>query len=357
MSDAWNEDERVAAFLDGRLDERERAEMLARLAADEEAYAHFAATASILRAAEEAEAAGIGDDADEAEGYVDAPVEEGVFAGFRSADPPERSGSEAAEATDVAEATDATKTVRAPEAESDDGVIHLHPRKPAPMLRWLALAAGIVGLIVLGRALWPRPSAGESPVRLAARLEHADQGLPTPDWNLSPPWTASRGTGDSRALSPAEAARAGALLVDLLVAVQGRDAEATRRFAGQIANRFDPQGSNGELKEVVESAGAEPERLEPYVEQATDRIAGRLGREPLERGAWIEAARLAAFRQDAGFFRDHRTGPTLDRLEAANPTARAAVEQVRRLAGEDPPRQWDALAAALDALLRNIASD
>ncbi|MFL5542245.1 MAG: hypothetical protein ACJ8J0_24875 [Longimicrobiaceae bacterium] len=361
MSDAWNEDERVAAFLDGRLDERERAEMLARLAADDEAYAHFAATAAILREAEEAVAAEKAAELEEEDGYVDAPAEKGIFAGMRSAEPPPRAGTEAANAADPTDSRDTADAARA-SAGSDDGVIRLHPRKPAPVLRWLALAAGIVGLALVGRALWPRASSAAGPMRLAMRLEHAGQGLPTADWNLSPPWTPSRGDELPRDLSEeekaVEAARAGALLVDLSVAVRGKDAKATRRFARQIAKRYDPQGQNGELKEVVDGAGGAPERLEPYVEQATDRIAGRLRREPLELGAWTEAARLAAERHDSTFFRDPQTGPTLDRLAAAKPSARAEVERVRGLLGEsNRPQHWGDLADALEALLGKIASD
>jgi hypothetical protein len=310
VSDAWNEDEWVAAFLDGRVDERERADMLARLTTDDEAYEHFAATAAILREAEATE--------------------------------------------------DADAGAAAHEDRRDRGVVPLHPGKPATAVRWLALAAGIAALALAGPALWPRVSSAADPVRLAARLERVERGLPA-GWNQPPPWSAPRGDGvpdhPSAEEKAARAARAGALLVDLSVAVRGRDAARTRLLAEQVTQRFDPQARrNGALRRFEEGAGGPPERLEPLVAKAADRVAAKLGREALERGAWTEAARLAADRQDAGFFRDRGTGPMLDRLAATDPPARAAVQRVRRLLAEADPPPWNALADALRALSRAIAS-
>jgi hypothetical protein len=148
--------------------------------------------------------------------------------------------------------------------------------------------------------------------------------------------------------------------VDLSVAVRGRDAARTRVLANQITSRFDPRaGRNGALRSFEQGAGGAPERLEPLVAQATDRIVGRLERGALELGAWTEAARLAAVRHDAAFFRDRQTRSTLDRLAlrtAADPPARAAVERVRLVLAEADPPRWDALVDALHALAREIAS-
>jgi hypothetical protein len=55
MAEARNEDERVAAFLDGRMTAAERTEMLRLLAADDDAYQHFVATAAILHKAKSAD--------------------------------------------------------------------------------------------------------------------------------------------------------------------------------------------------------------------------------------------------------------------------------------------------------------
>lgn len=346
MSDAWNEDEWVAAFLDGRLDERQRAEMLARLTIDPEAYEHFAATAAILRQAEEAEKADAAVAADE-DGTVALP-----------GSPPA-----GAPMPRVVVATDAAD---AREPEPDRGVTPLHPRRPATAVRWLALAAGIAALALAGRALRPRTSPAEGPVRLAMRLEHPEQRLST-DWIAHRPWSSPRGEDQGGNLTQEEkaarAARAGAELVDLAVAIQGRDTIQTQLLAGRIDELYGRSGRQSvELREIMDGAGGPPDRLRPLVERATDRIVRRLEHQAaLELGAWTEAARLAADRKDVGFFRDPRTRSTLDRLvplAAADPPARAAAERVRLLLPEGAaPLQWDALVPALAALARAIASD
>lgn len=343
MSDAWNEDEWVAAFLDGRLDERQRAEMLARLTIDPEAYEHFAATAAILRQAEEAEKAdaAVAADEDETVALPGSPPAGAPLPAPISAD-------------------------AMPEPAPDRGVTPLHPRRSATAVRWLALAAGIAALALAGRALWPRTSPAEGPVRLAMRLEHPEQRLST-DWIAHRPWSSPRGEDQGGTLTQEEkaarAARAGAELVDLAVAVQGKDTIQTQLLAGRIDELYGQPGRQSvELREIMDGAGGPPDRLRPLVERATDRIVRRLEHQAaLELGAWTEAARLAADRKDVGFFRDPRTRSTLDRLvplAAADPPARAAAERVRLLLpGGAAPPQWDALVPALAALARAIASD
>jgi hypothetical protein len=324
VSDHESEDQRLAAFLDGRMDAREREEMLAHLNESDEDRAVLAGTAATLRLLEEAEAA----ERDEAAS-------------------PDAAG-----------------------ADSDARVIPLHSRRPAQpevrrtrgrVLRWLALAAVIAGIaLVTGRALQRGGSVAGEPVRLAARLEHADEGLPA-GWTERRPWVSARGEGPDGAASPGErrarSARAGAMLVDLSVAVEARDAAATRVLARQLAARFDPRG--GPLRQVADGAGGSPERLRPLIGEATERIAERLDGDALRLGAWTEAAALAAARRDAGFFRDAATRRTLDRagrLTQADPRADGALQQVRLQVAADPPR-WDALAPALDALARELASE
>jgi len=190
-------------------------------------------------------------------------------------------------------------------------------------------------------------------VRLAAHLEHPEQRLST-EWVERRPWSSARGGDQGPPPTPeAQAARAGTELVDLSVAVRGRDTMGTKLLAHRIATRYDPQAArDGTLRKFDDGAGGPPELLQPLVEKATARIATRLGRAPLELGAWTEAARLAAVRHDAGFFRGRETRPMLDRLASRAPSA---AEQVRVLVEADS-LQWDALARALEALSRVITS-
>ena len=326
MSEHESDDERVAAFLDGRMDARRREEMLAHLAGSDEDRAVLAGTAAILRQLEEADAA-------PASARHDAPApDEGVFPLHARRPPP-------------------------PGGDQEVG-------RRAPVLRWVALAAVLAGVaLVAGRALQDRASATGEPVRLAARLEHGAQGLRA-GWTDRRPWTSARGDDGGGAPSAGErrasSARAGAMLVDLAVAVQARDALATRVLATQLAARFDPAGGRGgALRRIADGAGGSPERLRPLIGEATERIAKRLDRDALRLGAWTEAAGLAAARRDAGFFRDPATRRMLDRagrLTQADPAADAALRQVRLLSAADPPR-WEALAPAVDALARELASE
>jgi hypothetical protein len=323
VSDHESDDERVAAFLDGRMDARRREEMLAHLTRSREDRAVLAGTAQILRQLEEAGAI--------APGEASAPA----------------AGQEAAD-TAMAE-----------------GVIPLdtrRPPRPGPrVLRWLALAAVLAGIaLVTGRVLRPRSSIGDEPVRLAARLEHGAEGLPA-GWTDDPPWTPARGDDLGGVLTPEErfarAAQAGAMLLDLSVAVEAHDAAATHRLATQIG-RFDPRGgrSGGALRKIIDGAGGSPERLQPLVGEATERIAKRLDPDALRLGAWTEAARLAAAYQDTAFFRGGEAREMLNQAAAADPPARAAVQQVRPLLREEP-LQWDALGAALYNLANELASE
>lgn len=52
MNEPWREDERIAALLDGRLGERDRAEVMTHLANEDDAYEVFVCTAVVLREAE-----------------------------------------------------------------------------------------------------------------------------------------------------------------------------------------------------------------------------------------------------------------------------------------------------------------
>lgn len=324
MSDHESRDKRVAAFLDGRMDARRREEMLIHLAESDEDRAVAVGAAAILRQLEE-------EDAEEA-----AREEE-----------PEDQG-----------APVIPLDTRRPEPAQD-----IRPRRSL-VLPMVALAAVLAGIaLVTGRALTGRGSVAQEPVRLASRLEHGADGLPA-GWTERRPWASARGEDPGAASSPAErsasSARAGAMLVDLSVAVQARDVAATRVLASQLAGRYDSQGGSGNpLRQITAGAGGDPERLRPLIGEATERIASRLDEEALRLGAWTEAAGLAAARRDAGFFRDREARRALDRTEwlaTADPPAHAAVQRVRSLLSADPPA-WDALTPAIDALARELASE
>jgi hypothetical protein len=305
-----NDDERLAALLDGKLDERQRQELLAQLVTSGEDHDVFANTAAVLRELEAQDAAAAGLEA----GAASAPVAAAAL-------PPT-----------------------------------LGPGAP----RWRrasrrAVLAAVVVVIALAATLGARrglPSTAE-PVHLAARLENPAQALP-PGWQ--PLGSSPRGSAETGAMQ-ARAARAGALLVNLAVAVRSGDASNTRLLSEQLRSRYDPgAGPGSPFRQLSRRAGAPADSLEPLVSRATDRLAERLGRNHLRLGAWTEAARLAAEARDEEFFRGADAVPRgAERLTAGNASAARALQAVTAALRRDGPPRWDALAPALDSLQRALA--
>lgn len=264
-----NDPERLAALLDGRLKGREREEAIARLAASDEDF----------------------------EAYADALA---ISAELN--------------------------------AEEEEGVTPIAPRRRAPARRWLAMAA-VLAAVALAPWLWTRFAARTDAARFAAQIEAG--GLPA-GWDASP-WGATRGAGD--ALSPeARAARLGARLVDLELAVRARGPEAAA-LASETAMLLEGIPASGPTatiyREIARRAGEPPEQLEPLLEQGRDMVPLLAGEERVELGAWTEAARIAAARRDRDFFESSQ----LERIAGTaglEPPARAALERIRAALESDP---------------------
>ena len=303
MNQLRDDDETLAALLDGRLTGEARAEALSRLAASGEDYDVFGDTAAVLHEIEAGE----------------------------------------------------TEATVAP-GDAGTRVIPLASRARPAMRRWLA-AAAVLAAVALGATLIGRGArASVTPTDVAARLASADAGLP-PGWTERTAWSASRGNGAGT--QPADAVRAGALFVDLAVAVQARDVEATRTLAASVG-RFDPgTGRGGALDRLATQAGAPPASLTPLVDEAAERVAARLRHDDaMAAGAWTEAARLAADRRDAAFFRGSSTRAGLrsaTRAAGEDADARRAMGRVREALDRPGTPDWSALAPALDDLLRVLA--
>jgi hypothetical protein len=295
------DDERLSALLEGRVQGQPREELLAHLSANEEDYAVFTSTASALRVLEEEDA--------------------------RAA------------------------------AGAHQGVIPLRRTAPGPRVppRWLAMAASIAAVaLVSALALWSRGSGAGDPVRLAAR---AGQGLPA-NWNLAP-WPAVRGSGSA---SPdQDAVRAGAMLMQLAIAAQAGDTTNVGRLARQLNERYGRgAGAGVPLARIADHPGAPSDSLAELIGRATDRLGRSLERrKQLELGAWVEAARLAAKHQNDEFFRGRATRGMLlraARLGDDDAAARQAVDRVRADLGVNGPSRWAALEKSLTTLLIEIAS-
>jgi hypothetical protein len=293
----------LAALLEGRLPARERVAVMARLAASEPAL----------------------------EAYIDAvavmsELQPGPMIGDRG---PARS---------------------APDAK----------RWRLPPKRWLAIAAVLAGVAL---APWlttrSRPSGRADPGGIVAQLQVPTGGLPA-GWD-GRPWSSVRGA--EQPLTPrARAIRLGARLVDLELAVAVRD-PAAANLAGDIAALLEALPAAGPVtamyRDIARDDSASSQDLEPLLAQAGTAAARLAGADPTRLGAWAEAARIAAARRDAGFFRAEQTRAALEQasnlLDPAEP-ARAAVQRLRAALAPERAPDWSALERDLTELLRGLAS-
>jgi len=294
------DDERLAALLDARVQGGEREDMLAHLAAADDDYEVFAGTAGALRALEE----------EDARARRPSRVPSMGRGGWR-----------------------------------------------APELRTVVVVVTgtVVLLLGLGWVLRGRsPSIMRDPVRLAMRADPAARGLPA-GWRLPAPSGSARGrpTGAER---DALAVNAGAMLVELAVAVRAHDTAQTQVLAGRLSGQLDPGASHTPLQRIHDHPDAPTDSLTSLLLQATARLADR--RAPLELGAWLEAARLAANGENSAFFQDGVSGGMLSRAERlahGDPAALAAVAEVREALPEGSTPRWDTLENGLGRLLSELS--
>jgi hypothetical protein len=300
-----HDDERLAALLEGRLDGPERDELLAYLATADEDLQVFARTAAVLREMEEDEAARAPQPGDRADRpHAPDPTLPSVRPGWRR--------------------------FRAS--------------------RWIAVSVILAGLVVSGTFVSRGRAAGD-PMRVAASM--AQPALPG-DWE-----TRDLGATTRRgSVGGAGAAEAGVLLMDLIVAVETGNVDATRLLAERLRSRFDSLGASP-LQEIDARAGEPATALRPLLKRATDRLEDRYDPDLLRLGAWAEAAWLAANEQDDGFFRSAATRRMLARAQGLtrdDPDARQAVERVRSALEQPGPRDWATLVPLLDTMIAAIVS-
>lgn len=290
-----SDDERLAALIDGRLDERQRAELLERLALSEEDLEVLAEAGTITRELEE---------------------EDRV----------------------AAAASEATTTV-----------IQLPARRQVSRYRgWMPIAAILAG-VALGIGLWKAGPPGRrgSPVAVVDRLANADRQPPALDAN---PWGPKRGGADPEGF--ARGVRLGVRLTDLQLAARRGDPGAVQAAAASVASLLTPvPEASRELafyKDLSKSAAPDTFGLGAHAAA----VARKAGDEAVRLGAWAQAARIAAAERDAGFFAD--APRELDRFAGAREVRRDAANAVRDIRADlppDGPAGWARLSGHLDDLL------
>jgi hypothetical protein len=248
VSDPTVDPEQIAALLDGRLDARARAELLARLAQSEAGLEAYADAAATMRELEE--------------------------------------------------------THQLPSPGPATAARH----GPTRRWPWLMLAAALILAVGTSR-LWRRPSdaALGSPAQLAVLLESGrPAGVPNRVSLAPPAWSTSRGPGGSVTDARALAIRLGARLTDLEVAVRARDTAASSAAADVVRLLGGLRAPSAPLAalymDVGRRAGGDPDSLAQQLANVWSETARLAGDDDVRLGAWLEAARFAAARHDARFF-------------------------------------------------------
>jgi hypothetical protein len=292
------DDERLAALLEGRVQGGQREDMLSRLAAADDDYEVFAGTAGVLRALEE----------EDARARRPARIPSMARGGWR-----------------------------------------------APSLRTTVVLTGTMVLLLALGLVWKgrSPSLARTPQQLALAAYPSTQGL-SGDWAVPAPSGMVRGARSS-AERNARAVYNGALLVDLSVAIRTRDTAQIRVLARQLHARVERGVDGTPLRRIADHPDASADSLNALLDQA---VAGvKDPREPLELGAWLEAARLAANQRNAVFFADGSGQGMLRRARslARGDRAARAVTRVREALPEGSAPRWDTLEADLGKLLSALS--
>jgi len=313
--------ERLAALLDAGLDERERDQMLAELARSDDALGVLGDVAAVMRELER----------------------DGVV-------PPAPAP---ARGVDLDAITVRRTDARRRGAPAAGRPI---PRRWGAWTTWMAAAAGVAVAVALWRGSRITGPPFDRPGDVVALL---DAGAPTPGDTLLPlAWTATRGTGASpEAL--ALAVRFGAQAVQLELAARARDTTAVARVARRTASMLEPMPRSGPAaqlyRQIGANAGAPPESLAGRLDRGWVAGAALLDGDDVRLGAWLAAARVAAARRDAGFFRSRAGRRAADALGApagaGDAHAPGAAARLREVAAGDGPPAWDVVQRDVAALL------
>jgi hypothetical protein len=295
MSESMTKAERLAALLDGKLDDRRASEARAELAASD----------------------------DDLEAYADAVA---IIAELEGSAESENSTEEAIRVHPIA------------------------PRRRGVGRRWLALAAVLAG-VALTPWLWSRFADGGSD---AARLAG---GLPA-GWDASP-WGATRGAGDGLAPEARAVRLGARLVDVELAVRGRHPATATLAGETAALLEGIPAASPAAAiyHEVARRAGEPPEQLEPLLEQGREMVPQLAGEEGVKLGSWTEAARIAAGNRDQRFFASRATRSRLEQIvgePTLPPSARSALLRIRTQVESPGEPDYAALERELAGVLRML---
>jgi hypothetical protein len=256
------------------------------------------------------------------------------------------------DATATATATaDATADATAPKTADADADVRPFRRAAAPS-RWrngrvMLLAASLAGVAFLPWAVARSRGGAVEPYALVRQLD-VEGAVARP----TDPWAVTRGSGAVMS-ERGRAVRLGARLVDLELAIAAGDSGMRRSTALSIDTlaHADPPltGAPAELYQAIAAGDVADRAARREGWEALSELAGE---QATRLGAWLEAARVAAARQDAEFFRSRATRGVLDDAVAAkDEDERTAMVRVRTAVASGSP-EWASLATALEEALR-----
>ncbi|HEX9937297.1 MAG TPA: hypothetical protein VGB15_09245 [Longimicrobium sp.] len=289
--------ERLAALLDGRLGERERAELMARLGGSGEDLDLLADAAAVTRELEaEDRAAGV-------------------------------------------------EPITAPRPAA---------ARPRPPWRWVSVAAAAAVLLALAPRAWRELTGGPpAPEEVVALLDDPAYRPPPGGWEPPP----SGGTRGGRAGLNRRTASVqfGALSASLATAARAGDSARVRSAASDAAAVLRSRGNvvdAGRYAAVAGRGSADATELARLLRSASE----TLDPPAVSLGVWAEGARVAARQKDAAFFAKPVSQAYLsEKPPELWPEAVEALALVRSAALRGGAPDWAALEEALYTLLETLS--
>lgn len=208
-----------------------------------------------------------------------------------------------------------------------------------PPSQWLAIAAVLVVAVALP-FFWTAPSRSlPMPDSVVAWLGSASP-------STTQPWRALRGNGEQLSRDH-RAVRIGALLTDLELRIARGDTSAGTS-ALQIAALLDGFPAGSTAGDAFRALAQTPNAAALHrARAAAEEMAGARA---LRVGAWLEAARIAAGREDSRFFQRPSTARVIDESGKLS-GERSISRNLRALLESSAAHDWSTIRREMESLL------
>ena len=360
--------ERLAALLDGTLEEHDRLQLLSELARSEQDLEVLGDLAEVTRNMERrgTSTASPGQPQSGSVGATTEPDVPPTPDAARDGSPPGDTRSSAAP-KDVAGVTHSARDAKSRTAvAAASSPVRVRASSRWNFLRgtrsWTAIAAGVLMLVSAGllyrsrvRTLDPSllvESPAEAVILLAAAIPASSDSVSVV------PWPGVRGPDSDLLSSRARAIRFGAEAAALELAARERNARTAALLATDIADLFADLPAAGpavaQYRRIADSTAIPAESLLARVHRGWDAAAPLFADHVARIGAWLAVARRAAREHDTGFFRRPASSRAVDALQkllrGEEAATREALAQVKS-ATNTAPQDWAKLETDITSLL------